>query len=330
MVTYSLASLGLIEFAPFWVLMKERFEKRTESVGLRRAAIQIKLLEEMLASGVVPSESEWRKIDSFPAPWGQILNSSLRDLREQGAPVIPTLSRIRKTLQDEVEFLLESRMKTAQAISQALVSLALIPIFGCLMYLTLPGVREAGVHFYLLVLFSFFLSSLAFFWIFSLSDQARFGGVRVPHRPWWILIQSTQERILALISSGKPPDLAWRMALGELYRSDRTLAQLWGTQVWDRIEVTEFKTVSECERLMVGLGIEMRRSIQSSLIDGRGCLDRLESIHRTAILEMRVKVQQELSLLPNRCLKPLFVFVFPGVFLLLVGSLWFSFQESLP
>jgi hypothetical protein len=324
---YFFAGIGLLKLIPSVGAASLIFDENREIDRLRGAAILVKHLEDMLGSGVVPSESDWRKIDSFPSPWGQVLNSSLKDLRDQGAPVIPTLSRMRKTLQDEVEALLESRMKSAQARAQAWLSLALIPLFAVALYLTLPGVRESGVPFLFVVMISFLLSSFSFLWILSLSDQARFGNVRRAHRSWFVMIQASMERILALISSGRPPDLAWRMALSELYQSDPSLAKLWGAQIWDPIEDMEFKSVSECERLMVGLGVELRRSIQTSLIDGRGCLDRLESIHRACSLELRSKVQHELSLLPNRCLAPLFIFAFPSVILLLTGSLWFSFQE---
>jgi hypothetical protein len=117
------------------------------------------------------------------------------------------------------------------------------------------------------------------------------------------------------------------MAMQELMNSDVSLARNWGAQVWDPFEPMERSGDSECERLMVILGVEMRRGIQTSLIEGRGCLNRLESIHRSTFAELKVKVQTELNLLPNRCLKPLFIFVLPGVMMLLCGSLWLSFQE---
>jgi hypothetical protein len=329
-LTFVAALSGLHEMKGLIRHIRIGFSRSIEVESLRRASAQLRVVEERISAGMVLSESEWSAIDGFPSPWARILRLSLADLKAQGAPLLPTLSRMRKTLQDEVEFILESKVKSAQAVSQAGLAVALIPAFAGILYGALPGVKENGSSFLLLGMVSFLISSFAFLQIHSLSESARYGKVRIPHRPWWILIQATLERILALISSGSPPDLAWRRALSELYRSDPGLATLWGVQVWDPFESPETKPNGDCERIMMSLGVELRRSIQTSLIEGRGCLDRLDSIHQASMVELRMKVRHELNLLPNQCLKPLFVFVFPGVLLLLGGGLWFSFQEMIP
>ena len=306
------------------------FSPAREAARLRDAAIRLKMLEEKWMSGSVPEESDWRTLDLFPDPWNTVLASSLSELRSRGAPVLPTLARIRQTLQDESGFLLEAGVKAAPALSQAFLSLALIPVFGAVLYATLPGVREAGVRFFLLLLFALLFSSLAFLRIFSMAERARYGAVRAARRSWWVRIPSTMERILSLISSGHPPDLAWRISLTGLHLENPGLAAAWGAQVWDPFPAPESGRSSECERIMIGLGVELRRSIQTSLMDGHGCLERLDSIHRSGLAELRSLVRKELDLLPNRCLAPLFLFVLPAVMLLLCGSVWLVFPAESP
>ena len=296
--------------------------------ALREAAARVRVLQELLESGLVPDESEWNRIRSFPAPWDRMIGESLRELRSEGAPILPTLERMHRALLDQVEFTLESKVKSAQALSQAHIALALIPVFSFVLYLFLPGVANAGRIFFLLAAFSTLLSSFAYLWILALAENARFGNVQVENRSWSVSVQATVERMFALISSGRPPDQAWRISIRELLKFHPALAQMWGGQVWDPFLPVQRGEHSECERILVLLGVEIRRSIQSSLIEGRGCMDRLESIHRTSFEELKTRVRTELNLLPNRCLKPLFLFVLPGVMLLLTGSLWLSFQES--
>ncbi|NDG83556.1 MAG: hypothetical protein EBX52_00785 [Proteobacteria bacterium] len=328
-LTWIFAVCGVLQLIPFvrrgaW----SGLSPAREAGELRSAAIRLRVIEEMLLAGTVPAESEWRTLDAFPAPWNLILISAISELREQGAPVLPTLARIRRMLQDEAGFLLDAGVKVAPALSQAVLALALIPVFGGILFATLPGIREAGVRFGLLLLFSFLLSSFAFLRILVLAERARFGAVSPVRRAWWVLIPSTMERILSLISSGRPPDLAWRIAISGLHLQCPSLAGIWGVQVWDPFQSPVAGPASECERIMMGLGGELRRSIQTSLIEGRTCLERIESIHCSGLIELRSLVRKELDLLPNRCLGPLFLFVLPAVAILLCGCVWLSFPGA--
>jgi hypothetical protein len=304
------------------------FSERRKIAALRAAAAQVRLLQEILESGMIPDEEAWREMEHFPAPWNRILGSSIRELRSRGSPLLPTLRRFRAALLEQVEWILEAGVRSAQALSQAVLSVALIPLFGMVLYSLLPGVKEAMREFLLLVFFSMMLSSIAYLWILNLADRARFGGLPRERRQWWISIHAVLERIFALISAGEPPDQAWRTAIEELFVADPELARVWGAQIWDPCDGSAFEAGSESERLISGLGRDLRRAIQVSLVEGRGCMERLESIRSAAFLELKSRVQRELSLLPNACLKPLFLFVFPGVMFLLAGSLWISLREG--
>ncbi len=327
-MTYLLFFAGVRELAPvrhrFLALLGQ--DRGIEE--LRLAAAKLRLLQELLESGMVPSSEEWDRIRTFPTPWNQIIGQSLQDLRKEGAPVLPTLDRLHRTFLDQVDFMCEAKVKSAQSLSQAHLSLGLIPGFSLMIYLLLPGIPESKGTFFLLTGFSTLLASFAYLWILFLSEKARFGNVRSENRSWWISAHTTMERIFALISSGRPPDQAWRSALHELLVSGSNLAVLWGAQVWDPFVPRNFSGFSECERIMILLGVEVRRSIQTSLLEGRGCLDRLESVHKSSFEELKTRIRTELNLLPGRCLKPLFLFVFPAVLLLMGGSLWIFFKDS--
>ena len=320
---------GLVELKPLKVRLQLFFGQNRAVLELRRAIYELKLLQEMLESGMVPEAKQWEKIKSFPQPWGESLFASLMELRNQGAPVLPSLFRMQRTLEEQTELIQEAKVKSSQAFGQAILGMALVPIFSFVLYELLPGMEEAGKEFFLLSLFSLLLSSVAFIWMMSMADQARFGNIRSENRKWLVTVNSTLERVLALISTGLPADLAWRKSIEELAIFDKKLAQAWKSQVWDS-DFSIKTTDNECEQLILGLGVEVRKSIQTSLIEGHGCLDRIESIHRAFLLDLKMRIGRELNLLPNRCLKPLFIFVLPAVMTLMIGSFAISLQGFLP
>ena len=327
-LSYFSLFLGLLEVRPLWVRFHVFLEQNQAVLALRAAAAHLRFLQEMLETGLVPDSKEWDAILKFPSPWGRVLHQSLRELRNQGAPVLPSLQRMQGSLQDQAELILEAKTKTAQSFGQALTGLVLVPVFSFILYEVMPGVKESGKCFILIVLFCTLLSSLSFIWMIAMAENARYGNLPSEKRHWFISVNATLERVFALISSGSPADLAWRRAIEELSLQDRSLAEQWRGQVWD-LEVTEsLPVLNECERLMVGVGKEVRKSIQTSLIEGRPCLNRLESIHRSFRIDLRNKINRELSLLPNRSLKPLFVFVLPSILILMASALWFAFEGA--
>lgn len=324
--TYLCLFLGVQQLRPLWIKLKVFLSQNREIQLLRLAVEHLRLIQEMLESGLVPGPEVWEKIRSFPKPWGQMLFVSLSELRNQGAPVLPSLTRMQKNLEEQVEFIQDAKVKSSQAFGQAILGLVLVPLFSAVLYFLMPGIQEEIREFLMLTVVAFLWSSIAFIWMMSMSDRARFGNMRNENRKWWVSVNSTLERILALISTGLPPDLAWRRAMEELSLTDPSLLKEWKLQVWD----TDFKTSTpfenECERLISGVGIEVRRSIQTSLVEGRPCMDRIESIQRAFLLDLRSRVSKELNLLPQRCLKPLFLCVLPSIFLLMLGSFFISFQ----
>jgi len=110
---------------------------------------------------------------------------------------------------------------------------------------------------------------------------------------------------------------------------DGELLNGWGIQLWEKIDFNQKLARCPVEETILQFGFEMRRAIQQSIVEGMGVLDRLESIQRNFQVDLKMKVSRELQLLPNHCLKPLFVLVFPSVMLLLFGSLGISFSGRL-
>ncbi len=317
---------GLQELRPLWLKLKHFLGQNRAIIELRESVYHLKLLQELLESGMVPEAKEWKKVDTFPKPWGGVLTASLTELRSQGAPVLPSLIRMQKTLEEQIEFILESKVKSSQAFGQAAMGMILVPVFSLILYLLLPGIQDSKRAFFLLVLGSFLLSSVAFIWMMNLADRARFGNMPTENRKWLVSANASLERVLALISTGLPPDLAWRKAMEELAVHDPLLVGEWKAQVWDPDFRLASQTGNECERLILQLGIEVRRSIQTSLIEGRACLDRIESIHQSFLIDLKSRISKELNLLPNRCLKPLFIFVLPSVMILMMGSFAICFS----
>lgn len=329
-LTYSALIYGVIELRSLGHKIKDHFLQTQAIEKLRRSVQHLKLLTEMLESGVVPELKDWNRIATFPAPWAKIIFESVSELRSQGAPILPTLSRMQKTLEEQAELILEGKVKSAQAFGQAWVGVFMIPIFSLVLYGMLPELQNFTREFLMLFLFSFFLAAISFIWMISMVEQARFGKIRPQNRSWVISVNVALERIMALMTGGMPADLAYKQTVEELALHDARLAREWKTHVWDPVVTSDFQFSlhSESEKLILNLGNELRRTIQTSLLEGRGCLDRLESMHRTFLVDLKMCIGRELSLLPNRCLKPLFVCVFPAVMILLFGSMAFCFQAQ--
>jgi hypothetical protein len=326
-LTYLSGIGGTLELVPFLKQWSRQFGHQKTISLFRHSASHLRLIRECLESGQVPEMKDWLQVESFPRPWATIISNSLRELRAQGAPIISSLERLENALIEQSQLLQDSRVKSSQAMGQALAGALLVPLFSGAVYLLIPELQSEAGNFGLLVVFCSILSAGSLIWILHLSENARFGNLPPERRSWLISADSTFERLLALVSSGTPPDLAWRKALEELLLQDRNLVRAWGAQVWDPEPMSESLS-DPLSRMISNLGLELRRSIQVSLIEGRACLDRLDSIHRAYRADLKASIGQELELLPQRCLKPLFIFVLPALMILLSGVFLIGFDGT--
>ena len=322
------ALIAIPFFSPLYTKLRAHFFQNKTLDALKLAIAHLRLLKECLESGLVPTREEWKKTEGLPAPWGSLFSSSLSELRNQGAPILPSLERMILSLEEERELMLEAKTKSSQAFGQVLISVLLVPFFSAVLYFLLPGLAHFQGLFLSLVCLCLLLGFLAFFWMLQMMEDARFGQVTRAHRSWILSSKIFFERMIADISGGHPPDLAWSRSMEFLHRQEPELLQNWGAQIWEKLPA-KGNTKNPVEESIVQFGVEIRRSIQQSLTEGRGSLDRLDSIYRNYLFDLKMKITRELQVLPNHCLKPLFILVLPSVMLLLFGSLAISFGMSI-
>ena len=318
---------SLVELTPFLERIFSGWKWGEQARALRSAASVLKTLSETLEGGIVPEPGDWERIRSFPAPWGALIASGIRDLRESGSAVIPSLKRMEETLLAQAEGLMEARARTTQAFSQALTGMGLVPLFGLALYEMMPGIGSSGSGFLLLIAGGSVYASFSAVWILNLAEEARYGGLPVSQRSWLFSAPAAFERVLSLIAGGLPPDLAWRKQHEELGFRDPALATAWGAEVWESDTSDGDSRDETVSGLVRGAGREVKKTIQLGLLEGRSCLDRIESISRSHQHDVRLKIRERLEALPNRCLLPLFLFVLPPVFVLLAAALLQALRE---
>jgi hypothetical protein len=185
------------------------------------------------------------------------------------------------------------------------------------LYLILPSLQQqVGIWITCCVL-SGSATGIGVLWIFKMAEEARWGGLAKNRRSWLLASQCAGERILALIRAGSPPDLAWTQICERLEHDEPGLFFAWGAILWKSPEPRKQK--SHLATLLGEAGNALRKSIQISLMDGKPCLERIESTLTSLKLEIRAQMDRELELLATRALKPLFLCVAPAL-LGLIGS----------
>jgi hypothetical protein len=321
--------LALPNFSPIVEKMKAHFFQQKVLDDLKSIIAHLRILKESLESGLVPNREDWEGTAKLPTPWGPIFSTSLEALRSQGAPILPSLERMILSMDEEREMLLEARLKSSQAFGQVMISVILVPFFGLILYVMLPELSEHRGLYLSLVSVCMMFGLLAFYWMLAMMEDARFGGIHRQKRTWVLSSKLFFERMIAEIASGMPPDLAWSSAMRFLCEREPNLTQGWGVQIWDPFQKKGLKTVNPVEDSVVVFGMEIRRTIQQSLTEGIASMDRLESTYRNFLMDVRMKISRELQVLPNHCLKPLFILVLPSVMLLLFGAMAISFMRML-
>lgn len=315
---------GLIELLSGSLLSSGR-----ERSGLLRIARHLQETEELFSAGFLPSTEHWALFATLASPWGKICEEGLLRLRESGAPVLPTLRRLRALVQSHIEKLDEARAGSAQALVQSLACAALVPVFGVILFLLLPGLTDSPGLWAGACLLSLLWSGLGARWMLVMGESARWAGLPQPERPWVLAAECAGERFLAACRGGSPPDLAWVGACEFLGSEAADLAALWGHSAWSQLAETGagVSPASGSTRgLLIELGHSIRRAIQVALMEGRPCTERVEGALEGFRRDFRARVDRELKLLGTRCLKPLFLFVAPPLLGLLALALFLSWE----
>jgi hypothetical protein len=298
---------------------------KREKALLRRASDLLRSLDESLAAGIVPSHQQWDALAKLPAPWGRLASESVQELRAAGGALRPTLKRLRELADSQARLVSEARARAATALGQATTCALLGPGLGFILYLIAPGVDQRPGLWLMACFISLLLSGAGGLWMLTLAERARWAGLSSAKRHWILAVQCAGERFLAILRSGNPADLAWGRACALLSVEAPELAIRWGHSLWQesvsRSDEVASKVAVSAEEVMADVGGHLRKAVHASLMDGRPCAERVEAGLDAMRHDIRVRVESELAQLPNRTLRPLFVFVAPAV----LGLVAFAF-----
>src|SRR6185312_11640334 len=165
-------------------------------------------------------------------PWGALTYQSLTELRSSGAALLPTLRRLRDLAQEHEAALLDAKARSAQALSQAVLCGCLVPGFGAVLYVLLPGVGEHPYQWAIACGVAMGASMVGTALLLKFASAARWAGLNEECRSWVLSAQCSGERFLALVRSGTPADLSWTKAMELLQSRAPALALRWGASIW--------------------------------------------------------------------------------------------------
>jgi hypothetical protein len=307
----------------------------SELVGLGRNEMLLKTvshvlqeIEETLLAGMIPAQDRWVLIQKLPVPWGRLAGDSLNELRASGGSLIPTLRRIRELAEAQIISLSDARARSSQASGQALACSMLVPALGMALYFLLPTVQEHAKSWVFACCVAMMLTGIGALWLLRIAELARWGGLAAQNRSWFLSSQCAGERFLALLKTGTPPDLAWAGALDLLTKDSRDLALNWGYSIWEPVGKTRSESFvcpyGPAEMVILEAGNSIKKSIQVSTMEGRPCVERVETVFKALRQEMKSLIERELGLLATRALKPLFICIAPALFGLLTFGLWLA------
>ena len=321
----SFTGLRLILGGPSGIQSVFRFGSADQ--GLARAIGIFHELQETLQAGVVPTTERWQELRALPRPWGSLASESIEGLRANGSAVLPTLVRLRGLAEEHRDSLKSARAKSAQASAQAMVCLALVPLFGFTLYWILPGVESRTYSWLVACAVAALLSTIGAFWLFRMAEEARWGGLRASERAWILGAQCAGERFLALVRAGVTADLAWSQACELLTLEAPELAALWGHNVWHEPKL-QATNGSGARIALAAAGSSLRKALQVSLMEGRPCTERVEAALTGLRADLKSQVERELTLLGARALRPLFLCVAPALFGLLIFGMWLAWLDG--
>jgi hypothetical protein len=306
------------------ILYRECFRDFQFGLGIQKQRLELQRvhqllqeIEELLGAGMLPSKEHWERLQKLPPPWGSLAYESLQELRSSGGAILPTLRRLKDLANSQVRALADARARSSQAFAQALACTLLIPTFGGVLYWLMPGVSDSPWIWVFLCILSLLIAGVGALWLLSMAQDARWAGLPRTARTWILASQCAGERFLALMRAGTPADLAWTRAIELLSSEAPSLALLWGHSVWKSAPLDSGSISNPASRLFIETGEALRRAVQVSLMEGRPCAERVEAALMSLTHEIKARVEAELTLLSTRALKPLFLCVAPGIFLLL-------------
>jgi hypothetical protein len=153
-------------------------------------------------------------------------------------------------------------------------------------------------------------------WILKIAEESGWGGIPVRERPWILQTRIAAERFLAALATGEAPDVAWMSLLDGV--TDRELVRVLSPSPWAQSvagkESDLFRVFAE----------SLRRSVQTSVMEGQGCVDRVDACLRAFDRTLDLQVERELATLPTRALQPLYLCILPAVAGLIGAGVYFG------
>jgi hypothetical protein len=319
-------------FLAVWILLQDfsqlgfsSFSFQARRNRLLKVTTVLREFEEILMAGLVPPAERWARFGELEEPWRSLTTESLKELRDCGGALLPTLRRLRELSDAHRVDLQDARAKASQALAQAAACSMLVPLLGFSLYWIAPGIDNRVFTWLAACSIALGVAGIGAIWMIKLAENSRWGGLHSDQRSWALSAQCAGERLLALVRVGTPPDLAWVKALDLLAREAPGLAQAWGVSIW---KDPCFSLTKPAERLLGEAGSAIKKAIQVSLMEGRPCSERVEATLLSLRQDMKLHVDRDLSLLPTKALKPLFICVAPALFGLLGFGLYLVAVES--
>jgi hypothetical protein len=299
---------------------------KRERAALARASAVLRELEETLSAGLLPEASRWERLKDLDEPWGRLAHESLSELRSRGGSLLPTLKRLRELADRQLRDLIEGRARSANALAQALTCAGMVPLFAVALIYLLPGLAERRALWIGLSASAMGWAGIGALWLLRMAESARWAGLRRAERPGLLSAYCASERLLALIRSGLPPDLAWAQAIEAFRHESAAVASRWGSSVW--APAPPSGTASSALDALGRAGEAIRKAIQCALMEGRPSSERIEAAMAGLRHEIESAVERELGLLSTRALKPLFLCVAPALMGLLAAAVLLTWQDS--
>ncbi len=294
-----------------WLLELIRNLERSEQKTLETIIERLGLLREKIQAGIPPEAQDWEALAALPKPWGPLSFRLLEHLREQGAAVVPALSRLELSARQEKRARSDAQVQTAQARSQIVLGLALVPIAATILALVLPSVQESWELWLGATTVAIALNGLGLKSVLDQIEQAVRGGLPQIKRGWPSQARCAGEAVLAYLRGGCPPDQAWMLAMDSLHHIDESHATVWGRSLW--IEAELVRKGGSAESFFQSWGAGLRRILHVALMEGYSSSERLEAALTSFSDEWNHRVLDQVSRSATKALRPLFLSLFPSL-----------------
>lgn len=306
------------------------FSQKRVCAQLRTISERLRGLEESLQVGVLPDTEHWNRLGELPKPWGSLTYTSVTELRQSGSSVIPTLRRFRELALKQRSAVSDSMAKASQAMGQSLVCTAIVPILSFLLSYLIPELQNSKALWIGVSVVATVLAMAGGIWVLKLSQEAQWARLKPHERGWLLLSQIAIERFLSKLRSGSSADLAWNSMMEMLMDQSKELALLWGISLYQEPQesneaLNPLEVSQSARRAVLQLGVSVKKAIQVSVLDGKPCLDRVEESLKVFENDYRACLDRELTMLPSRCLKPIFICLAPaclGLMAFSVALMW--------